>query len=156
MFLFTCELHYGLGIFLLFDAEPVLDRSYTYLTAPAKCFIVILLRLEGGGSLPDVFVLPGEGYFNVLTADLAGQMDLVLPLLELHRALGVEATQTGELPLGERNIGDLHISQVAGPARIIMIRLCCVLSLSHLSRLQRLNFWMSSWKACSGETTFLL
>ena len=115
MFLFTCELHYGLGIFLLFDAEPVLDFSYLYLTAPA-----------------DVLVLPAERYFDVLTPDLTGQMDLVLPLLELHRALGVEAAQTGELPLGERNIGDLHISQVAGPARIIMIRLCCVLSLSPL------------------------
>ena len=74
-------------------------------------------------ALPDISVLPGERYFNVLTPDLTGQMDLVLPLLELHRALGVEAAQPGELPLGERNIGDLHISQVAGPARIIIIRL---------------------------------
>ena len=74
-------------------------------------------------ALPDVSVLPGERYLNVLTADLPGQMDLVLPLLELHRALGVEAAQPGELPLGERNVGDLHISQVASSVRIMMISL---------------------------------
>ena len=42
-------------------------------------------------------------------------MDLVLPLLELHGAPGLEAAQPAELPLGERNVGDLHVGQVADP-----------------------------------------
>ena len=66
-------------------------------------------------ALPDISVLPGERYFNVLTPDLPGQMDLVLPLLELHGAPGLEAAQPAELPLGERNVGDLHVGQVADP-----------------------------------------
>ena len=77
-------------------------------------------------ALPDVSVLPGESYLNVLTADLPGQMDLVLPLLQLHRALGLEAAQPAELPLGERNVGDLHVGQVAGPEVTIIISLWSV------------------------------
>ena len=88
------------------------------------------------GAVPDVFVLPGERYFNILAPDLTGQMDLVLPLLELHQALGVEAAQPSQLPLGEGNIGDLHISQVADSVRMIVNcdhrNVCCVLSLSPL------------------------
>ena len=65
--------------------------------------------------VPYVFVLPAERYLNVLAPDLTGQMDLVLPLLELHGAPGLEAAQPAELPLGERNVGDLHVGQVADP-----------------------------------------
>ena len=77
--------------------------------------------------VPDVSVLPGERYLDVLTADLPGQMDLVLPLLQLHGALGLEAAQPGELPLGERNVGDLHVGQVGGPEVTIMVSLGSVL-----------------------------
>ena len=78
-------------------------------------------------ALPDVSVLPGERYLDVLTADLPGQMDLVLPLLQLHGALGLEAAQPGEFPLGERNVGDLHVGQVGGPEVTIIVSLGSVL-----------------------------
>ena len=50
-------------------------------------------------------------------------MDLVLPLLELHLALRVEATQPDELPLGERDIGDLQVSHVAGLLQVAEVEL---------------------------------
>ena len=46
IFLFTCEFHYGLGVFLLFNPEPVEDLSYLYLAASTKHVIVTLVRRE--------------------------------------------------------------------------------------------------------------
>ena len=59
-------------------------------------------------------MLPGEMYLQVVSPDLARQVDLVLSLLELHLTLGVEPPQPAQPALRQREVWDLHVRQSGG------------------------------------------
>ena len=59
-------------------------------------------------------MLPGEMYFKVVSPDLPRQVDRILPLLELHLALGVEPPQPAQPTLRQGEVRDLHVGQSGG------------------------------------------